>query len=73
MSHPNHLDQYDAEVLRQILRQDFPTELTHTTVCDALIRVIPGLDQMDGNFIQETVEEAFYLLKREGFDPTKRL
>ena len=69
----SHFDQYDAEVLRQILRQNFPTELTHATVFEALCRVLPGLDQMDGNFIQETVEEGLYLLKREGFDPTKRV
>lgn len=65
------MSEYDEALLKQILRADSRQELTHATVCDALIRVMPGFDQMDANFIQETVEEAFYLLKREGFDPTE--
>ena len=64
------MSHYDAELLRQILQED-PKELTHATVYEALIRVIPGLDEMSPKYIEETVNEGFYLLKREGFDPTK--
>lgn len=65
------MSKYDEALLKQILRQNSSEGLTHTSVCDALARVMPGFDQMDDNFIQETVEEAYYLLKREGFDPTE--
>ncbi len=65
------MSKYDEALLKQILRADPTKELTHTAVCDALIRLWPGFDQMSGQFIQETVEEAYYLLKQEGFDPTR--
>lgn len=65
------MSQYDEALLKQILRADPAKELTHTTVCNALIRLWPEFDQMTKQFIQETVEEAYYLLKQEGFDPTE--